>query len=209
MKSFAILKNVLFVCSTTPLLLCGCNKKQTDTSFSPQLDECFTVTAEMTYGDRESEAELQLTRNDTGIWEAEFQAPSSLAGVVLNFEDNAVSASYKGLSFTVPKSALPAKTMLLITTDVLDSLSSMDTLPCEKTDDDTWKISGECESGSYTVTFTESGQLCTFEMPNQPLLLTFSDFTVSAPMQTDTTGETSCTTETTISSTEPTETSST
>lgn len=206
MKSFALIRNVLLLCIPSLLLLDGCNQKQADTNFSPQLDGCYSVTAELAYGDRNSEAELQLTRTEIGVWEAAFHEPSSLAGVVLDFEDNAVSASYKGLSFTVPKSAQSAKTMLQITTDVLDSLSGMENLPCEQNDDGTWKISGESECGSYTVTFSDSGQLSTFEVPSQPLHITFSNFAVCAPTTTDTTIES---TETSILTTEQTTVSST
>lgn len=185
MKSFAFLKNILVFSLPVAIVCTGCDGKPADSSFSAKLDPAFSVGVSMTYGDINSEAVFQLTRYENGIWDATFQEPASLAGVTLSFENNAVSANYKGLSFTVPKSALPAKMMILCVTDVLDSMDSIETLPYEQASDGTWKLDGESECGSYTLTFSENGILTGFNIPSQPLTLEFTDYTVySAPETT-------------------------
>ncbi len=153
----------------------------------------------MTYGDG-AEAELLLTRYEEDHWDAAFDQPQSLAGVVLTIEDEAVGANYKGLAFTVPKSALPAKAMLLLITDVLEELWDEETLPAIANEDDTWTVSGESEAGSYTVTFLSDGTLAAFSMPNQPLDVVFSDYKASG-VTTTSTDEGSDLTETTTSTT--------
>ncbi|MBR5404716.1 MAG: hypothetical protein IK107_00315, partial [Oscillospiraceae bacterium] len=134
----------------------------------------YAVTAHMEYA--ESAADLLLTRQSDSIWDAEFSAPASLAGVLLHFDGNAVSASYQGLQFTVPKSAMPAKTMLIAVTEVLDSFAAQETLPCAVQEDGTWQNTGNCSAGSYTVTFDANGVLAGMELPDQPVRLTFREY---------------------------------
>lgn len=207
MKPFECMRNAL-LCSAVPisLLLCSCDGGNGSTAaLSPKLDACFSVRAEMTYGE-DSSAELLLTRYEEDHWDAAFETPPSLAGVVLTIEDEAVGANYKGLSFTVPKSAMPAKAMLLLITDVLEELIDEETLPAAANEDNTWTVSGETEAGGYTVTFLADGTLAGFSMPNQPLSVVFSDYKVSSGQgsttaASDITGSDSTTTTSTAAST--------
>ena len=57
-------------------------------------------------------AEGTVTRLGDGEWTAEFDSPNTLSGVKLTFSSGSVTADYKGLTFSVPKSALPVKAML-------------------------------------------------------------------------------------------------
>lgn len=191
MRPLVLMKNALFCALPVgALLLSACDKGGTQAAFTPKLDDAFSVMAEMDYGE-DSNAKLLLTRYGEEHWDAAFEEPASLAGVVLTIEDEAVSANYKGLSFTVPKSALPAKAMLLLLTDVLEDLSDEESLPAVANEDNTWTVSGDTDAGSYTVTFLSDGTIAAFSMPNQPLEVTFSDYKASgAPAQTDTTSET-------------------
>ncbi len=206
MKPLKCMRNTLLCCAVPmTLLLCSCDGSNGSAAdFSSELDASFSIRAEMTYGEDNS-AELLLTRYEENHWDAAFETPSSLAGVVLTIEGEAVGANYKGLSFTVPKSALPAKAMLLLITDVMEELIDEETLPATHNEDSTWTVSGETESGSYTVTFLADGTLAGFSMPNQPLSVLFSDYKASGKTETttaasDTTSSDSSTTTTTTSS---------
>ena len=117
---------------------------------------------------------MNVTRYGKAQWEAAFTAPASLEGVVLQFDGNAVTASYKGLQFSVPKSALPAKNMLVLATDALDLAAETVPLPCTEQSDGTWRYSGESEAGTCTVTFSADGEPRSVEMPAQPFTLRFS-----------------------------------
>lgn len=172
-KPFFGVRNVLFA---LPLcLLTGCAGANAQTEFQPVLDPAYTVQAQMTYADGQ-QASLAVTRGADGVWDMTFAEPPALAGVVLTLDGGAVSASYKGLSFTVPKSAIGAKTMLLYVTGVLDSAAGADQLVCTQQEDGTWQTSGECEGGSYTLSFASDGKLASFALPAQPLEITFSDY---------------------------------
>lgn len=179
MKSHAFLRNVLIFCMPTMLFMTACTQKATNESFTPALAPTYSIHADMTYGERDTEASCLLTRTGDGVWNAEFSEPASLSGVILTFEENAVSANYKGLAFTVPKSALPAKSMLMLATDVLDTLNEMPSLPCKQADDHSWQLEGESEGGSYTLSFDENGIPTHFSMPNQPLEIALSEFTAT------------------------------
>ena len=176
MKPFVFLRRALIFSASSCILLTGCTGKPAGGSdFAPRLDPAYSVSASLQYGDQQS-AELTLTRYGTGSWDAAFSEPDSLAGVLLTFDGNVVTASYKGLAFTVPKSAMAAKMMLSMTTEVLDSLEVPERIECKQQSDGTWESTGDSENGSYTVTFTDAGVLSEFSMPGQPLTITFSDY---------------------------------
>ena len=194
-------RNVLFALPFC--LLTGCAGANAQTEFQPTLDPAYTVQAQMDYADGQ-QAVLALTRCADGTWDMTFAEPPALAGVVLTLDGNAVSASYKGLSFTVPKSAIGAKTMLLYVTDVLDSAAVSDQLICTQQEDGTWQNIGECEGGSYTLGFSSDGKLASFALPAQPLTVTFSDYVCIGTEQTAAAETTTSAPETTLPQTDTT-----
>lgn len=186
MRRWICRRNALIFFVPACILLTGCAGAEQSGDFTPKLDSSYTAQAEMEYGDGQT-ASLALTRCTDSLWEAAFSEPASLAGVVLTFDGDAVSASYKGLSFTVPKSALGAKNMLLYVTETLDSTAAADRLACAQQEDGSWRSSGECAGGAYTLTFADTGEPLIFDLPSQPLRLTFTSYTVNAESATDVT----------------------
>ena len=180
MKPLIFRRRVLFFALPLLLLTAGCTASpQKETVIRPQLSGAYSVSASLQYGESQT-AELTLTRCGKGNWDAEFSEPPALAGVLLTLEGNAVTASYKGLAFTVPKSAMPAKAMLCILTDVLDGMDTPDGVSCSRLEDGRLVCAGEAENGTYTVTFTDAGVLSEFEMPSQPLTAEFRDYRAGA-----------------------------
>jgi hypothetical protein len=174
------MRNALIL--SVPFVFCGCSLKAQTDAFKPQIDPSYTVEAHMEYAD--NAADVTVTRYSAGVWDAEFSAPAALAGVLLRFDGNAVSASYQGLQFSVPKSAMPAKTMLIAVTDVLDSFEGMEALPCTEQEDGTWQNAGTHDAGHYTVTFDPSGTIADMEFPDQPLKMTFRNYHCTAAQTT-------------------------
>lgn len=132
--------------------------------------------AEVTITNAESETKATLTRYGTDAWCVVFNDPAALSGVQLDFLDDEVTASYKGLAFSVPQSAQALKTELSELMEVvddmavnteLDGVSEEETLVCE----------GELEVGSYRFCFTEEGLPLTFSLPAYGLVITFDSFT--------------------------------
>ena len=184
MKPLYFLRNALLFCIPACCLLNGC-AGGAETSFTPKQNASFTAEAELEYGSGQT-ASLTVTRYEKAQWEAAFTAPPSLEGVVLQFEGNAVSASYKGLAFSVPRSALPAKNMLVIAAEALDQAAETAPLTCTEQSDGTWSYAGESDAGSYTLTFSADGTPAVLEMPAQPFTIRFSGYSVlsAAPSQT-------------------------
>ena len=180
MRPLYFLRDALFFCASAGCLLTGCAAGQQTADFSPKLDGAYTAEAELEYGSGQTAA-LTVTRYGKGQWETAFSAPPALEGVVLQFEGDAVTASYKGLQFSVPKSALPAKNMLTLATDALDHAAETQPLPCTAQDDGTYCYAGDAESGSYTLRFSGSGEPLSVEMPSQPFTLRFSSLRVLSP----------------------------
>jgi len=131
----------------------------------------------------ESDVKISLDKlNVTGrvkrlaenTWEAEFSEPSSLSGVRLEFSEGNVKASYKGLDFSVPQSALPVKSMMLNLISAVEENALKDELNgTEK--DGRLEISGTLDSGDYILTVDREGKISTFAMDNNKLFIAFSE----------------------------------
>lgn len=168
------------------LSLCACGGKGS-TSCKPDLNKSFCITAHMEYG--EMTADAVIKRLGSANWDAEFSSPNTLAGVLLSFRDTNVEASYKGLSFSVPKSALPLKSILSSFIDIIDNIAQQPEITGEEKENEII-TEGETELGKYTLKFDKNGYPTGFEMPNLSLVITFSDFCDYMPGATDETLET-------------------
>ncbi|MCM1530055.1 MAG: hypothetical protein NC093_08695 [Alistipes sp.] len=156
------------------------SKGKRDNSLNSQFTSQMTVCLEKLV------AEGTVSRFGDGLWEAEFESPGTLSGVKLSFADGNVTASYKGLSFSVPRSAIPVKAMLVNLMDAVDSAAREAQLTgTEK--DGVFEITGELEGGGYTLSVDSDGNICSFEMPNNLLKMTFTEVKASAAPKTETT----------------------
>jgi len=124
----------------------------------------------------ELNAESTVKRFGSGSWEVEFSAPNTLSGVKLSFSEGNVTASYKGLNFSVPQSALPVKAMMLNLISAVDDLAKNEELSGTE-EDGMLKITGSLDGGEYTLCVTKDGSLASFEMPNNKLKITFTNVT--------------------------------
>lgn len=138
-------------------------------------------------------AEGTIKRMGSGNWEIEFDSPNTLSGVKLTFSDGNVTASYKGLNFSVPQSALPVKAMMSNLIAAVDDLAANEKLNGNE-EDGMLEINGTLDGGDYTVTVDSSGNLASFEMPNNKLTMKFSGLTQLQPQET-TSAETSASTD--------------
>lgn len=156
------------------IVLCACSGGGKSVSYKPELNRSFSSAVKIEYGDMESEAELQ--RFGKSNWDVLFTSPNTLAGVMLSYRDDKVSASYKGLSFSVPKTALPVKAILSALIESYDSLAEKEQI--DVTEKDGFRLAeGELSQGKYTLKLDEKGIPAEFSMPNLELKITFSGFT--------------------------------
>ncbi|MBE6845380.1 MAG: hypothetical protein E7508_06685 [Ruminococcus sp.] len=151
--------------------LCACGSNS-NAKCTPDLNKSFCISAEIDYDGSISEAKFQ--RYGKGSWDVEFLSPNTLAGVVLSFDDTNVEASYKGLSFSVPKSALPLKSIISTFIDTADKLADQPEITGSEKDD-LIVTEGEAELGKYEISFDKNGRLAGFEMPNLNLVIKFSE----------------------------------
>ena len=108
----------------------------------------------------------------------------TLAGVVLDFSGGEVTASYKGLGFSVPQSAMPAKSVLSQMILVVDELAQQEEITGKEKDGGV-AVEGESEGNPYTLTLTESGDLAGFSLENFDAELTFTQFQAGADVATE------------------------
>lgn len=139
-------------------------------------------------------SEATIKRFGDGEWEVEFDSPNTLSGVMLTFSEGNVTASYKGLSFSVPKSALPVKAMLLNLIEAVDTSARLDELSGTE-NEGLLVMSGSLDGGEYTLSVDGDGHAAAFEMPNNLLKIVFTELTVMesvttpAPEETTTSGD--------------------
>lgn len=176
---------IVFLSIIMMLGLCACGNK-TDAKVTPQINQMFTVSTQIMYNDNEYQAIVK--RLGDANWDIEFSSPNTIAGVLLSYRDNNVEASYKGLSFSVPKSALPVKAIMTTLIDVVDSQAKNSEIAGE-VKDGILNVEGETEIGKYVLKLDSEGKLAGFNMSGLNLEMTFTDF--SADSQGTSTTETS------------------
>ena len=142
------------------LCLCACSVSVGDKTEKPNgLAGAFQASATVTI--ENLEAQGTISRFGNGMWQVEFS------------EGN-VSASYKGLNFSVPQSALPVKAMMLNLMSAVDDLASNPELSGEE-ENGMLKITGSLDGGEYILMTDENGNIASFEMPNNNLKIVFAD----------------------------------
>ncbi|MDE5771033.1 MAG: hypothetical protein K2I06_05300 [Ruminococcus sp.] len=115
-----------------------------------------------------------LKRFGDGVWDIEFESPNTLSGVKLEFSGGNVTASYKGLNFSVPQSALPVKAMMLNLIEAVDTNARLEELKGNE-NGDMLEVSGSLEGGDYIISVSRDGKLSSFEMENNKLKIVFTD----------------------------------
>lgn len=170
------------------VLLSGCSSPVGgETGAVQKLSGSFTT--EMTMNMEEQTVSGTLSRMGDGMWSVSFAEPATLAGVVLDFSGGEVTASYKGLAFSVPQTAMPAKSILSSLILVVDDLAKQEHISGEK-DGDYVSVEGELEGSPYLLRLSAGGELAGFEMDNMDTVLTFTDFQeggvpVATPTETE------------------------
>ena len=165
------------------LLLCGiviisfsaCNGNNKKNA-TPDINKLFSCTADITYGDFKTTATINRLGN--GMWDVEFITPNTLAGVKLSYNGVDITASYKGLSFSIPKDAAPIKGVLNYIFKAIDKSAEKVNMPY--TEQDGMKIfKGESDDGDFTLSIDKSnGNLTSFDMPSRKLEVKFSNFSI-------------------------------
>ena len=165
------------------VLLSGCSSPVGgETDAAQKLSGSFTT--EMTMNMEEQTVSGTLSRMGDGMWSVSFAEPATLAGVVLDFSGGEVTASYKGLGFSVPQSAMPAKSVLSQMILVVDELAQQEEITGKEKDGGV-AVEGESEGNPYTLTLTESGDLAGFSLENFDAELTFTQFQTGADVATE------------------------
>lgn len=155
------------------LCLTACSVNQIGNSSWKNSLGCGFSAEVMIYIDR-LEARGAVKRFGEGIWEIEFSEPNTLSGVKLEFSEGNVAASYKGLSFSVPQSAIPVKAMMLNLMKAVEDNAKLDELTGEE-NEGMLSIKGNLDGGEYILTVDENGLLSSFEMPNYKLKMRFNE----------------------------------
>lgn len=140
----------------------------------------FTASVNIVLDDMNSEG--KITRYGKEMWDIEFSSPATISGVLLSFADGNVDASYKGLNFSVPQSALPIKAMMTNLISAAEKIAADDKLEGNEKDGNI-QIEGRLDGGDYILTVDKNGNIVKFEMPASKLVMTFTDVTETSVSQ--------------------------
>lgn len=166
----------IFLCGCMLLATSACKSEKPQQS--PSLNKLFTCTAEMEYDDFKASATMNRLGN--GLWDVEFSAPKTLKGVKLSYSGEEITASYLGFAFTVPKTTAPVKNMLTLLFSAVDKCSEKVEMPCTVTDGVT-TYTGESVLGtsgsSFKLSLDKDEKLVSFAIPDEKLMISFSDYT--------------------------------
>ena len=164
------------------VIMTSCSAPGKNSMESPNgLNSSFKANVAITLDEMNSDG--TVSRYGTGMWDVEFASPNTISGVTLSFTDGNVEASYKGLSFSVPQSAMPIKSMMS------NLITAADELEVNEKDGNI-EISGTLDGGDYILTVDKSGNILKFEMPNNKLSMNFSDIAPITGKESDTPEET-------------------
>lgn len=191
------MKRIFAVVSLNALVFStGCTVVQTTPGkVSNPMTGAFTAEVTITNADTESKA--LLTRYGTDAWCVVFSEPQTLSGVQLDFLDDEVKASYKGLEFSVPQSAQAIRTELQDLMDIIDNMALTPDLN-GKSEEGKLVCEGAIEEGSYTLTFTDAGVPTEFSLPCYGLVIVFDSFTQQGSASPTETAQTTMLTESEI-----------
>lgn len=166
---------VLFaVIFLTAFAMVACSSPiKSETSCKNGLNCAFESSVNITIDKLNSEGVLK--RFGDGVWDIEFSSPNTLSGVKLAFDSGNVSASYKGLNFSVPQSALPVKALMVNLIEAFDKNARLTELKGSE-DDNILEISGNLEGGEYVLSVGKDGKPVSFDMENNKIKVIFSDF---------------------------------
>lgn len=177
-----IITAVMFVACSSPI--------KSETSRKNGLNCAFESSVNMTID--KLNAEGIMRRFGDGVWDVEFSAPNTLSGVKLSFDGGVVTASYKGLDFSVPQSAMPVKAMMVNLIEAVDTNARLDELKGNE-NDNVLEVSGSLDGGDYVISVGKDGKLISFEMENNKLKMIFTDMKEMLSIPEETTSATTVT----------------
>lgn len=154
------------------LLLSGCGGKLPFTQKAPDFNTTYTVTADITYDDLKTKAEL--TRVTSDEWEFVFTEPKQLNGLTVKLNKDRFSASLGGLSFSAEASSEYTALPQLITNAI--GLLSNVTSDNITSSDGVLTIAFDLNGNRVTVTANErTGELISLKCPHCKLSVNFTD----------------------------------
>lgn len=151
----------------------SCSKKS-NRSVTPL--QSFTCTISLEYDGMNISADVEHLSNESCTLTV--TEPSSLNGVVINWEAGELSVSYMGMNFDIDTEDVPATAFVPHIMEVIETVASSEKL--ELTEDETGEIclyEGSCDAGSFTAQIdNETGVIRSISIPAYDLQINFSNF---------------------------------
>lgn len=173
--------NTLIITIAT-LFLTSCASTAPLSTTKPDFDTAYTVNADITYGKLEAKAEVK--RQDDECWEFRFTEPKALSGVIVQLNDDGVTARLGGLSFTA-EDGLPFD---LVPDIIATSVDSLNDLQAESIQQQETIMTLGTTFGGQPVTITAdstTGHLLTLKSPYHKLFVEFSGQAESEEIATE------------------------
>ncbi|HIZ54933.1 MAG TPA: hypothetical protein H9671_01840 [Firmicutes bacterium] len=158
------------------LLFTGCRTPEappaTPESAAENLAKGIRLDADITF--RDIQAEAQIVRDSSGLYQIELTSPSHLKGLSATFDGQTVQISYLGFQFDVDAADYPEVSLASSIAQVLDEAAAGTAESMTKTDLG-YVLTGETDSGSYSLYLDlETLAPISLAVPDLELSCTFS-----------------------------------
>lgn len=170
------LKKFVAAAVVSAVLLTGCG---TDLAAKERAQESlstpFATQAKLSYNG--VDAEMQITGEGAGkCYRIQFTKPASLQDVSMEFTENAVQVSYKGMSFNVKPETLTDGMAGEILVETIQSAFGGEDVSVE-CGDGVIAIRGRVDSGDFTLRLdSDTGNFLSLSLPDNDFYMEFSGF---------------------------------
>lgn len=165
--------SIAMVIMLTVVFTVSCSKKSNRSVIPSQ---SFTCTVSLEYDGMDITADVEYLSNESCTLTV--TEPSSLNGVVINWEAGELSVSYMGMSFDISTDDVPETAFVPHIMEAIEAIVSSEQL--ELTEDETGEVclyEGVCDAGSFTAQIdNETGVIRSISIPAYDLEIIFSNF---------------------------------
>ena len=135
--------------------VCFCSCSSQGSAKPCEIDEKFTSQVKITHGAREYTA--TVSRADADIWQMEFSAPETVAGLKLGFTGNVCTLEMQGLKYELESKSLPQWSSASLCCGALEEIINKRGMTCTK-DGSTVTEKGSVNGQDFTAQF-EDGKI--------------------------------------------------
>lgn len=158
MKKFLLAFMSAALCLTT-----GCGSKNVEKA--SDIENTFESSVKVNYGGKQYECELSHTPEHVNI--VKVIKPENLRGLTFSWENGVCDVSWHDLRCEFSKEILPENSFISEIVNVLNSVSSPDSLEACTQEGEYKSFEGKCDSGNFKILIDKKGSIKKISIPDK------------------------------------------